>query len=47
MAPSYPFWLQDEAGLQNPYMGTSMPMCGEGTTLTAAVKAAQSSTPAP
>jgi hypothetical protein len=44
MAPAYPYWLQDEAGLQNPYMGTSMPGCGEGTTLKEAVKAAQQST---
>jgi hypothetical protein len=42
MAPAYPYWLQDEAGLVNPYMGTSMPGCGQGTSLRAAAKAAAS-----
>jgi hypothetical protein len=41
MAPGYAYWLQPQAGLQNPYMGTAMPGCGEGTSLKAAVSAAQ------
>lgn len=47
MAPNYPYWLQEKAGLQNPYMGASMPGCGEGTTLAAAAKAAVKTTPTP
>jgi hypothetical protein len=40
MTPAYPYWLQPAAGIANPYMGTSMPRCGEGASFTAAVKKA-------
>jgi Cu(I)/Ag(I) efflux system membrane fusion protein len=40
MVSTYAYWLQADAGLQNPYMGTAMPECGEGTSLKAAAKAA-------
>jgi hypothetical protein len=40
MADGWPFWLQLEAGIANPYMGTAMPRCGYGTSLRAAARAA-------
>jgi hypothetical protein len=39
MTPGFQFWLQDKAGISNPYMGTSMPECGVEKSLKAAVKA--------
>jgi hypothetical protein len=41
MTDAWPFWLQASAGMANPYMGTAMPTCGEGTSFKAAVKAAK------
>lgn len=41
MAAGYGYWLQPKAGIANPYMGQSMPGCGNETALKAAVKAAQ------
>jgi hypothetical protein len=43
MVATYPFWLQTTSGIANPYMGTSMPACGEGTSFKTALKAAQKS----
>ena len=40
MAAGFQYWLQADAGIANPYMGTSMPTCGEGTSFKAAVRAA-------
>lgn len=42
MASGYAWWIQSKAGIGNPYMGTSMPACGEEKSLKAAVKAASS-----
>jgi hypothetical protein len=42
MTEAWPYWLQATAGIANPYMGTSMPACGEGTSFKAALKAAES-----
>ncbi|MFZ5479275.1 MAG: hypothetical protein ACOZNI_21095 [Myxococcota bacterium] len=36
----YAYWIQSATGIGNPYMGRSMPECGEGTSMKAAVKAA-------
>ncbi len=41
MVAHYAYWLQAGSGLANPYMGTSMPGCGEGTSFKAAAKAAE------
>lgn len=38
MTPAWPYWVQPTAGIANPYMGTSMPRCGEGTSFAAAAK---------
>lgn len=40
MAEGWPFWLQTSSGISNPYMGLSMPTCGEGSSFGAAAKAA-------
>ncbi len=40
MTPGYGYWLQTRAGLANPYMGTSMPDCGEEVSMRQAVAAA-------
>lgn len=45
MATAYSYWLQPAAGIANPYMGTSMPTCGEGTSFKAALKAAAEPSP--
>ncbi len=42
MTTTFPYWLQTESGLKNPYMGTMMPICGEGVAFKAAAKAATS-----
>lgn len=42
MFAGFPYWLQPKAGLANPYMGQSMPACGEETSLKVALKAANS-----
>lgn len=42
MFAGFPYWLQPKAGLANPYMGQSMPGCGEETSLKVALKAANS-----
>lgn len=42
MAAGYAYWIQSKAGIGNPYMGTSMPACGEERALKAAAKAASS-----
>lgn len=34
------YWLQPKAGIANPYMGQSMPACGEEVSLKTALKAA-------
>lgn len=39
---AFAYWIQAAPGVHNPYMGTSMPTCGEEVTLKAAVKAAAS-----
>lgn len=31
MAPGFPLWLQESDSIANPYMGTSMPLCGVKT----------------
>lgn len=36
----FAWWVQPKAGIANPYMGTSMPECGEEMSLKAAAKAA-------
>lgn len=41
MTSAWPYWLQPSAGIGNPYMGTSMPTCGEGVGLREAEKAAE------
>ncbi len=38
MTAAWPYWVQPTAGISNPYMGTSMPKCGEGTSFSAAAK---------
>lgn len=40
MVTGYAYWLQTAPGLANPYMGQSMPACGEGVGVKAAIKAA-------
>ncbi len=42
MFTGYAYWLQPKAGLANPYMGQTMPGCGEETSLKVALKAANS-----
>lgn len=36
----FAWWIQPKAGIGNPYMGQSMPSCGEEVSVKAAVKAA-------
>lgn len=40
MTAAWGYWLQPAAGIGNPYMGQSMPKCGEGVALRVATKAA-------
>jgi DNA-binding GntR family transcriptional regulator len=42
MWEGYAWWIQLKPGISNPYMGQSMPTCGEETSLKAAIKAAGS-----
>lgn len=39
MTAAWGYWIQPSAGISNPYMGTSMPTCGEGTSWKSAAKA--------
>lgn len=41
MFSGYAYWIQPRTGLQNPYMGTAMPACGEQVSFKSASKAAQ------
>lgn len=41
MAAGWGYWIQPAAGISNPYMGTAMPTCGEGTSLKSAAKAVE------
>lgn len=36
---AFAYWIQAAPGVKNPYMGSSMPACGEEVTVKAAVKA--------
>ncbi len=40
MFQGYAWWIQPKSGIANPYMGQSMPECGEEKSLKAAAKAA-------
>jgi hypothetical protein len=40
MFDGFAWWIQAKPGIANPYMGESMPACGEETSLKAATKAA-------
>jgi hypothetical protein len=40
MFEGFAYWVQPKPGLENPYMGTAMPTCGEQVSLKRAAKAA-------
>lgn len=39
MTTEWGWWVQTQPGMQNPYMGAAMPVCGEGVSLKSAQKA--------